>query len=221
MNTKNLKMLQELNDANGASILTSLYSQKCLKEFDGHLIGAEFGVAYGGGIARIGKDWKDRGTVYGFDTFEGHPKEIIDLCRYTQEAGSNNSIAATCMDYWYRSDEYGTQKIKYEYIKEQLELQELNNVKLVKCLITSLTNIDFIPYLNYCLLDLDYPLSMMDAWHIVKNKIVKGGYLCLHDVIPKGHIHGLWENYQEMISEDLYEIIIEDRNSLLSVLRKK
>jgi hypothetical protein len=214
-------MLQELNDLNGASRLTKFYSQKCLEEFNGFLIGAEFGVAYGGGIARIGNDWKGRGIVYGFDTFEGHPKEISNKCKYTQEDGLLNAHATICMDPWYESKEYGTEKIKYKYIRDQLNSQGLYNVNLVKGLIDDNTNIDHIDYLNYCLLDLDFPLSMVHAWNLVKNKIVKGGYLCLHDVIPKGHIHGLWEYYQEMIAEDLYEVIIEDTNSLLAVLRKK
>ena len=167
-------MLQELNDLNGASQLTKFYSQKCLEEFNGFLIGAEFGVAYGGGIARIGNDWKGRGIVYGFDTFEGHPKEISNKCKYTQEDGLLNAHATICMDPWYESKEYGTEKIKYKYIRDQLNSQGLYNVNLVKGLIDDNTNIDHIDYLNYCLLDLQFPLSMVQAWNLVKNKNVKG-----------------------------------------------
>lgn len=215
-------MLKELNDINGASILTKEYSVRCIEEFSENLIGAEFGVAYGGGIARIGRNWKGRGIVYGFDTFEGHPAQIVEHCQYTKEDGGKNSHAATCMDPWYKNEsEYGLDKIKYDYIRQQLDNEGLNNVHLVKGLITNKTNIDFIPYLNYCLLDLDYPLSMMDAWNLVKNKIVKGGYLCLHDVVPRLHIYGLWENYQKMLSENLYEVVHENNSSLMAVLRKK
>lgn len=213
-------MLQELNDTNGASELTKFYSRKCLEEFNGFLIGAEFGVAYGGGIARIGADWKDRGVVYGFDTFEGHPKEIANICEYSKQDNGFFSSAATAMDFWYEKN--GIENTSKNHITKKLDSVGINNVFLVKGLITEKSNIHYIPYLNYCLLDLDFPLSMIHAWNLVKNKIVKGGYLCLHDVVPRGHIHGLWECYQEMISENLYDVISEtDEYTGLAILRKK
>ena len=59
----------ELNDVNGASSVTAAFAKKCLEIFNEPLIGCEMGIAYGGGPERIGKAWKNRGTIYGFDTF--------------------------------------------------------------------------------------------------------------------------------------------------------
>lgn len=212
-------MLRELNDVNGASEITAKYASRCLKEFDEELVGAEFGVAYGGGIEKIGKLWSGRGIIYGFDTFSGHPQEIIDKCQDTLADGGKSSHAATCMNPWY--SKYGVNELSVDYIRSKLNEQNLYNVNLVKGVVSQDTDLSFIPYLNYCLIDFDYPQSMVDVWNLVKGKIVSGGYLCLHDVVPKGHINGLWEKYQNMLNENLYEVIEEVNCSYISVLRKK
>lgn len=213
--------MKHLNDTNGASHYTGLIVQQVLKEFIGNIAGAEFGIAYGGGVESIGKLWKGRGIVYGFDTFEGHPKQVAEKCEYTIEAGGSGALATWCMDQWYNSPDYGTEAIKYDYIRYQLDKQGLDNVILVKGLITDKTDVSFLPELQYCFLDLDFPLSMWQAYNLVKDKIVKGGYLCLHDVIPKGHIHGCYEYYQKMLAEGLFEIYKEVPECLLAILKKK
>lgn len=211
--------MKHLNDTNGASTHTLEIAERVLNEFEGQVTGVEMGIAYGGGVESIGKMWKGRGTIYGFDTFEGHPKQIADKCHYTQEAGGSGALATWCMDGWYSNPEYGTEAIKYDYIRAELDKQNLDNVILVKGLITDKTVLPF-EQVNYCFLDLDFPLSMWQAYNLVKDKIVKGGYLCLHDVIPKGHIHGCWEYYQEMIKEGLFEIYKEHPECLLAILKK-
>lgn len=211
----------ELNDTNGASHWTQIYAGKAMNEFDGILFGAEMGIAYGGGVERIGKLWGKRGIVYGFDTFEGHPKEVGERCEYSKEAGGVSSFAATCMDSWYANPDFGTDRISLQYIQSELDRQGLSNVKLVKGLITSETDVSFVPHLHYCLIDLDFPVAMWDAYNLIKDKIVKNGYLLLHDVIPKGHIHGCYEIYQRMLGEGLFEIVEEKDNYLLSILRKR
>jgi hypothetical protein len=208
----------ELNDTNGASTLTREIYLNCLNEFDGNLTAAEFGVAYGGALERIGKAWKGRGEVYGFDTFEGHPKQIGEICEDSKKAGGVSSFAAVCMDSWYESDEYGTEKISYEYIRAELDRQELNNVHLVKGLITDKTKLPF-KELHYCMLDLDFPLSMFQAYELAKGKIK--GYLLLHDCIPKGHIPGCNDVYQKILSEGLFEVVKEDNPSYLVILKRK
>jgi len=212
--------MKELNDTNGASKLTAKVTAQCLEEFSTDLIGAEFGVAYGGGIERIGKLWKDRGIVYGFDTFEGHPKEVANDCKASKEAGGLNSFAALCMDEWYRSPEYGTEAIKLKHIQGELTRQGIDNVKLIKGIVTKKTSIDFIHYLNYCLIDFDFPVAQLNAYNLVKGKIVKGGYLCLHDMIPKGHIHGNYEVYIQILNEGLFEIVSEHEPEYLVILKK-
>lgn len=211
----------ELNDTNGASHWTGLITKQIMNEFSGELYGAEFGIAYGGGVERIGKLWKDRGRVWGFDTFEGHPKEVGELCPASKEAGGKNSFAATCMDSWYHNPDFGVERLSYKHIRYELDRQGLTNVTLVKGLITDETDISFLPNLHYCLLDLDFPLSMWQAYNLVKNKIVKGGYLCLHDVIPKDHIYGMYDYYTRMLEEGLFDIVEEKNNYLLSILKRK
>jgi hypothetical protein len=210
----------ELNDTNGASGVTQHYANRVMHEFAGPLAGAEFGVAYGGGVERIGKLWKNRGVVYGFDTFEGHPKQIGEICPFSSMAGGRSSFAATCMDNWYKPEHYGVEAITDKYIQAELDRQGLDNVKLVKGLVTADTDVSFLPELHYCLLDLDFPLSMLEAYRLVADKIVKGGYLLLHDVVPRGHILGCWEVYQRMLEEGKFMIVEEREDCLLAVLKR-
>ena len=206
-----------LNTQNGADIILYKVANFVLKKVKKDIIGVEFGIAWGGGVEEIGKIWKDKGIIYGFDTFEGLPKKEAlrdEDCNY-----SLDSFAATCMDNWYEA--WGYEQLTLKYIQSELNKQGLNNVKLVKGLIDENSNIDYIPYLNYVLLDLDIPICMKNAYKLVRDKIVKGGYLCLHDVVPVGHINGLNEWYQEILKTDEYEIIMEVPESYLTVLRKK
>lgn len=216
-----MSQLKELNDVNGASKLTHEYAAKCLTEFSGDLCGVEMGIAYGGGIRAIGKLWGNRGTVYGFDTFEGHPKQIAEICEFSKK--DKTLHAANCMDPWYdNKNEYGTDRIKYDFIRSELDKENLTNVKLVKGLVTEKTDVSFLPNkIHYALIDLDFPISQWDGYNLLKNRIIKGGYLCLHDMIPAGHIYGNYEYYQKMLSEKLFDVVIEDNSSLLVVLRKK
>ena len=60
-------------NGNGADIITHMYASQCLDEFEGHLYGVEMGICFGGGIEKIGKQWKDRGNVWGHDMIKpGH-----------------------------------------------------------------------------------------------------------------------------------------------------
>jgi hypothetical protein len=213
--------MKHLNDTNGASRLTLHIAELVTKEFEGSIFGAEFGVAYGGGVEAIGLMWGARGKVYGFDTFEGHPKEVGEICEKSKEAGGVHSFAATCMDSWYQSSEYGTEAIKYNYIRNNLDEQGLLNVILVKGLVSDKTDVSFIPYLNYCFIDLDFPLSNWQAYNLVKDKIVPGGYLMLHDCVPKGHIHGCWEVYQRIMETGGFDLLGEYKDQYLVIMRKK
>jgi hypothetical protein len=206
-----------LNDTNGASALTFDIAKKCLLEFKEKLIGCEMGIAFGGGVEAIGKLWKERGKIYGMDTFEGHPLEITEQCQYTQEAGGRASLASYCMQNWY--DIYGIEKVNIEYIQSELDKQGLSNVNLVKGLIDEKTVLKF-KKLHYCLIDLDFPLSMWNGYNLVKDLIIKDGYLCLHDVVPKGHIHGNWEYYQNILKEGKFRLISEHPESYLAILKK-
>jgi len=214
-------MLIEINNVNGASAITQETAKRCLDEFDGDLYGVEMGVAYGGGIFGIGKNWKGRGTVWGFDTFEGHPQdEMLERCEASRVSGGIGSHAARCMDHWYQPNVYGADGIKYDFIRSKLDEAELTNVHLVKGLVTDTTDVSFISKLHYALIDMDYPQAQKDGYELLKNKFVPGGYLCLHDMIPHGHIHGCYEVYQDIINEGLFTVVAEIPQSYLVVLKR-
>lgn len=209
-----------LSDTGRASIITHKLVEECMSKFDGHIYAVEMGVPYGGNVESLGKILKDRGTVYGFDTFEGHPiEEIANLCPDTIREGGTTSRVARCMEYWY--DKYGKENTTYGYIREELDKQGLSNVVLVKGLVTENTDVSFIDHLHYAMIDMDFPLSQWDGYNLLKNKIVPGGYLCMHDMIPIHHIPGNYEKYRQILAEGLFEIVVEDHDSLLVVLKKK
>ena len=185
------------------------YCQKLLTEVNTPLIGAEFGVAYGGGVESIGKLWKGRGIIYGFDTFTGHPKQLaVDL----------QNFEATCMDCWYQI--FPNNELSYEYQRAELDRQGLDNVILKKGLINK-SSCRGIPYLNYALLDLDILTSMKIGYEAVKNKIVEGGYLFFHDVIPRYHLPLLSDWFlNEVMPSALWEIIYQDESNYLVGVKK-
>lgn len=201
-------VLVNLNACSTAASEILYVAERVLKEFKSDIIGAEFGVAYGGGVEAIGKMWKGKGIIYGFDTFEGQPKHIAEGTR-----------AASALDEW--CEKYGKEKLAFGYIQSVLDSQGLNNVKLVKGLITSDTKIDFIPYLDYVLLDLDFPISMRQAYELVKDKMTNGSYLCLHDVIPDGYTDTLFQLYLEIKNENLYKVISENPQNNLVILKRE
>lgn len=209
--------MRNLNDTNGASTHLLNIAKQLAETSTNPLIGAEFGIAYGGGVEAIGKIWKDKGTIYGFDTFNQHPKEIAEKdpdCNHDR-----NSFAATCMDIWYTL--YDNNELTIEYQQDQLNQQNLTNVKLIKGLIDETTNINFIPHLDYCLIDLDFPLSMKITYNLVLPKLKTGSYLCLHDVIPETHIANLNAWYKQVLESGLFEIVGEYPESFLAILKKK
>jgi len=193
-----------LNKINGADRLCEKYERKCLEEFKGYLIGVVMGVAYGGDLERIARIWDKRGKVYGCDTYEGHPRHL---------SNNINNFEATCMDYWYH--QYGMEKLAYEYQRKELDNQGLTNAILIKGLVNKDSCKD-IPYLNYAFLDMDILASMKAGYEAVKDKIVKGGYLLLHDCYQ--NIAVLEEWYQKEI-KPYWEVM--DENYLTAVVRKK
>lgn len=163
-----------LNDTNGADKICKRYHQKVLDEFQDHIYGVVMGIAYGGEIEYIAKLWKERGTIYGFDTFEDlHPKHLAP-------EGDQTRFEATCMDSWYHRDVYGTDHLAYAYQRGELDRQGLTNAVLVKGEVHPESCKD-IPQIHYAFLDMDMPFSMDQGYKAVRDKIIKGGYLLLHD----------------------------------------
>ena len=199
-----------ISDAYGVDQHLLKYSEIVRDSFD-EPVGAELGVAYGGCIEKIGKLWSlKRGTIYGFDTFEGHPTHI---------SYSKSATESYCMD-----DEYARyghrERLSYEYQRAELDRQGLGNVILVKGLINE-KSFDNIPELHFAYLDLDLINSMVLGWTLVRPRMVSGGYLCMHDVVPLGNMTGLWGLYQEILAYGEYELVKEIPSSLLVILRRK
>lgn len=207
-------MLPWLNSLNGADLVETDFFTRCLTEFKGELTGTVMGMAYGGSVEAMGKAWKGRGKIYGFDTFEDlHPKQLSkDLA----------SFEATCMDYWYGDKVFGTKNLAFAYIRGELDKQGLDNVILRKGLIND-KSLEDVPSLNYVLLDMDLYESTKTGYELVRNKIVKGGYLLLHDVIPEHHLPLLNSYYLNTILNDndvKWEIAFEKRSGFIVALRK-
>ena len=174
------------------------------------LIGVEMGVAYGGGLAELGRAWKGIGQVYGFDTYEGHPTFLAD---------SPDNFEARCMDIEYGN--FGKDTLSYEYIRGELDKEGLTNVHLIKGLIDGQSCKD-IPYIHYAFIDLDILESMMAAYEAVKDKIVPGGFLCLHDVYGIHAFPRLGKWYQIVVRTDnMWEVIFEEDKEVLAILRRK
>lgn len=202
--------LTELNDHNGASKISYEYAQKCLYKFDEPLYGVCMGIAYGGGVERVARLWGDRGIVVGYDTFEDlHPSHL---------AIKPEDREATCMDHWYQPHIYGTGKLSYEY---QSGVLKHLRVALVKGEVHP-RSCDPIDRIHYAFLDMDILVSMKNGYEAVRDKIVSGGYLLLHDVTSPNNLPMLHEWYENEIKTDpIWKVEYEDIGTHLAVLSRK
>lgn len=176
-----------LNVMNGAATILH-YNQVLLTgKFKKDLIGVEMGIAYGGGVEQLGYFWKGIGKVYGYDTFEGHPDNLVK---------EKYSFEARCMDYWYSPDIFGMKALSYEFQRNVLDTEQLSNVILVKGLVNKDSCKD-LDHINYCLLDMDIEVSMKVGFEAVYPKLIPGAKLFIHDALPASHIpsvHNWWFN---------------------------
>ena len=219
MNSKELpkSILVELNDHNGASVLTYQYAKDCLSMFDGEndLVAVCMGTAYGGGVERIAKLWKDRGTVYGFDTFEDmHPRHLAE---------DNSHFEAWCMEHWYKPEIYGIEKLSHEYQTNMLKELDVNNAVFVKGLVGEHSTKD-IDKIHYAFLDMDILVSMEAGYEAVKNKVVKGGYLLMHDVVAKDNLPLLHKWFWEDVVKkdwDMWQVEAIYPAEHLAILERK
>ncbi len=106
------------------------------------------------------------------------------------------------MDHWYNPQVFGTAALSYDFQRNILDTENLDNVTLVKGLVSKDSCKD-IPKIHYCLLDMDIYASMKTGYEAVKDKIVEGGYLFLHDCVPENHLPLLnkWL-FNEVLKED-------------------
>lgn len=212
---KDVKM-EILNDCNGAHEVVVQYSNHVAEAYpNDHKNVVLMGIAYGGEVEAIAKWYKKKGidgTVYGYDTFEDlHPKHLAE---------DKNSFEATCMDSWY--GQFGVEKISHEYQTKVLSDQGLDNAKLIKGEVNkdSCKGIDKI---HMVFLDMDMVESMRSGFEAVAEKVVSGGYIILHDAIPKGHIPKVHEwVFNELLADGTNWVLdFVKRNSFIVIIKKK
>jgi hypothetical protein len=173
------------------------------------------GIAYGGTLELCAKEWLGVGHLWGYDTFDGHPKDI---------APEEEDFERDCMDVWYDPKIYGKEKLSIEYQAEELKKAGVDSVTLVKGLVDE-HSCDDIPYLNYAFLDMDIYESMKAGYKAVKDKILPGFCLFLHDVTPPNHIPRLfhWLNDELLVEDgDMWEVAGNwDQAYLVCLQRRK
>jgi hypothetical protein len=203
----------ELNAQPGLDQSLGVFLRKLQQHIMDHfpdepLVGVEMGIAYGGGVEALSKLWGKRGTIYGYDTFEGHPKQI---------ATSDTAPEATCMDDHY--NKYGRDGLDIDYQKKHLAMQGIDNVILVKGLVNS-DSCWRLPKIHYCLLDMDILVSMKEGYEAVRHRIVNEGVLCLHDVCWPNQLPELRAWYEEIKKEPQWEVVIEVEKLGVAVLMR-
>lgn len=203
--------LKIINSVNGANVLLEKYIKQTKEDFKTDLVAVMMGIAYGGDVEMCAKLWGDKGKVYGFDTFEDlHPRHL---------AKRDTDFEATCMQYWY--DTMGTDTLSLEYQTNQLKEMGLTNAHLIKGEV-KVDSCEFLDKIHLAWLDMDLIESMRTGYQAVKDKLVKGGYLCLHDVVPRYHIAGLYELfYGEYFNDDEWEELERVNTAMFTVWRKK
>lgn len=184
--------------------------QRMMAEFAGQkIVIVEMGVAYGGEIEEIGRRLGAAGEVWGYDTFEGQPKQLAE---------SGQALEAWCMDSWYAK--LGRDKLTYEYIRGELDRQGLSNVHLIKGLVHPQSCAD-LPRIHCAILDLDIPASMEAGWQVVRDRVIPGGYVLIHDVFDGG-IPNLNRWYHDGPRKDPgFEVHDESHAGTLAILRKR
>uniref|UniRef100_A0A6M3J0N6 Putative methyltransferase n=1 Tax=viral metagenome TaxID=1070528 RepID=A0A6M3J0N6_9ZZZZ len=204
--------LRWLNAGSNTSKLQLDCIEMLLQKFPEHLTLLEIGSAYGGGVEMMAKMVGDRGTVYGYDTFEGHPRDL---------AVKIDDPEAYCMDMWYNNPMWGTKDLNYEYQREILDEEGLDNAILVKGRLNE-NSFDDIEKAHFVLMDLDMVNPSKIAYKAIKDKIVPGGFLFMHDIYPPHnlpHLHK-WA-YKEVVPDPMWVLEGEFLHSYLAILRRK
>jgi hypothetical protein len=205
-----VKSLNALH-GNGADKLLEKYVLLTRDKFKQDLVAVFMGIAYGGDVEMCARHWKGCGEVYGYDTFEdGHPRYL---------AKDPDSFEATCMDLSYSI--WGFEELAYKFQRAELDRQQLFNAHLVKGLVEPDSCANLNP-IHLVWLDMDLNCSMRNGFLATASRIPKGGYLTLHDVVPRGHIPHNWELfYQELLDRSEWEEVESVRKSYFCAWMKK
>jgi hypothetical protein len=209
---KNENKLAWLNMGNQAASIQMALAEEILESFPNtKLIHLEVGSAYGGGVEAMAKLWSYRGLVYGYDTFEGHPKDLAD---------DPKSHEAICMDMWYDDPQFGRKKLAYSYQRKALDEEGLTNAILVKGRINE-HSFDDIKEFHMALLDLDLIKPTVIAYNALKDKAVTGGYLLFHDALPEDHLPLIHKFvYNEVLKDPNWIVKGEYPHAYLTILKR-
>lgn len=214
MKLKGSNNLAWLNAGNETGIIQLMVMETLIAKFPKtEIVGLEVGSAYGGGVEAMARLLKGGGIYYGFDTFEGHPKDL---------GIPADGMAIDCMDMWYDSgpEVYKKEKLSYEYQRQVLDESGLDNTILIKGRVNE-HSFDGIDKVHFAMIDLDLYNPMRIAYEAIKDKIVMGGYLLIHDSLPADHlpmIHALV--YNQIIPEGKWKVIIKSNLGMLTVLER-
>lgn len=211
---KPFNRLAWINTGNEAGMIQMLVLENLIKKFPKEeLTCLEVGSAYGGSVEFGAQLLKGRGRYYGFDTFEGHPKDL---------GIPGDGMAIDCMDMWYDSglEVYKRDKLSYEYQRGVLDEEGLDNAILVKGRVNE-HSFDGIDKVHFAMIDLDLINPMRTAYEAVKDKIVMGGYLLIHDSLPQDHLPMIYALvYNQIIPEGKWKVIIKSNMGMLTVLER-
>ena len=204
--------LRWLNAGNETGIIQLMVMENLISKFPNEeLVGLEIGSAYGGAVETMAGLLKGRGKYYGYDTFEGHPRDLAD---------DINDLEATCMDMWYDDHRFGTNNLSYEYQRRVLDEDGLDNAILVKGRVNK-HSFDDIEKIHFAILDLDLIKPTKIAYEAIKDKIVVGGYLFMHDALPEDHLPMINAFvYRQILAENRWKVIAESLPGLLTVLER-
>lgn len=100
------------------------------------------------------------------------------------------------MDSWY--DKYGTEMLDIEYQRKEFKKLGFDHVELRKGEVNADSCKD-LDRIHYAFLDMDIPASMEAGYNAVKDKLVKGAYLCIHDAVPPQHIPGVHKFFYDKV----------------------
>lgn len=196
---------------NGADRLLKQFVVLTRDTFKENLIGVFMGIAYGGDVEMAAREWLGCGKVYGYDTFDqGHPDQL---------SLDSNSYEARCMDEVYQK--WGRDEISFDWQLGELSRLGLKNAHLVKGLVTpdSCKELD---HINLAWLDMDLNASMKSGYLATFGKIVPGGFLTAHDVLPPGHIPGNYEMfYEDFFDPKQWEEVCHEPKSYFMAWRKR
>lgn len=205
-------LLPWLNSGNETGIIQLMVMENLIAKFPNEeIIGLEIGSAYGGGVEAMAKLLKGHGKYYGYDTFVGHPRDL---------AMDDNDLEAYCMDMWYEDPRFGTEKLSYEYQRRRLDEQGLDNAILVKGRVNE-HSFDDIEKAHFVIIDLDMIKPTKIAYEAIKDKVVVGGYLFMHDALPEDHLPIINVLvYKQILAENRWKIIAESPLGNLTALER-